>query len=127
MATTSAVTAHADLITGGVESREKFIENVKLIVKQSEMIKKHKINKSIFICRTLTILMFLFMSLFVLFFLHTIVSIWQSFLLEPSDEVVSSSAPMFTGGGVYVDNNVSGSFTILTGVMTRNESYPVKH
>jgi hypothetical protein len=100
--------------TNSKENREKFLENVKLIVKQSEMIKKHKINKSIFICRTLTFLMFLFMFLFVMFFLHTIASIWQSFMLEEDDGEATST---------YFDNNVYANFSTLISNSNYTHSY----
>ena len=69
----------------GRENREKLIESVKLVVKQSELIKKHKLNTSIFICRSLTFFVFMFMLVFAVFFLRTILSIWQSFSLLDED------------------------------------------
>jgi hypothetical protein len=63
-----------------IENTEKFIENVRLIVKQSELIKKHKINKSIFVCRLFTFLVFLFIAIFVLYFVKTILAITSQFL-----------------------------------------------
>jgi hypothetical protein len=114
----TAQTSPTDPNANTKENREKFIENVKLIVKQSELIKKHKISKSIFICRALTFLMFLFMFLFVMFFLHTISSIWQSFLLEDNDDERVTST-------TYIDNNVYGNFSTLVSVA--NDTYFARH
>ena len=59
---------------------KKFIEDVRIIVQQSELIKKRQIDKSIFICKVLITLFFLFIfSLVVLFFI-TLNSIANNFL-----------------------------------------------
>lgn len=62
----------------------EFIENVKLIVKHSEMIKKKKLDKSIFMCRFITFLFFLFMLMLVCYFLKTLHSISSNIIVYNS-------------------------------------------
>ena len=59
---------------------KEFIHNIKIIVQKSELVKKKKLDKSIFICRVMLLIFFIFMSIFILVFLKTLNSIANNFL-----------------------------------------------
>lgn len=73
-----------------IETDEEFIRNIKLILKQSELSKKRKINKSICICRLFTSLFFTFMFLLVVYFIKRIFSISNQFLIVHSNNTYNS-------------------------------------
>ena len=97
-----------------LESREKLIENVRLIVKQSEMLKKHRINKSIFMCRFFTFMVFLLMFIFVLYFIKTILSITDRFLTVDEESVNYST--LFG----YARYNTSNQYSNVTSQHANN-------
>lgn len=56
-----------------------FINNVRLIVRHSETLKRHKMGKSIFACRVFMLMFFIVMMLMIGYFLKTVYSISESF------------------------------------------------
>lgn len=67
---------------GKIHLDNEFIENVKLIVRENEAIKKRKINKSRFMCSLVTFLFFVLMFLLICYFLFTVNSIANNFKLS---------------------------------------------
>lgn len=59
------------------DEKQLLMDNIKLLVREAEKIRKRRIDKSIFICRALTLVVFIFICAFILFFIKTILFIWE--------------------------------------------------